>query len=129
MTGIPVQTGYGWKSLQVCLIDTNFRCIPLTEPINVKPSLALDENIRRKMHEVFMYRWSVFHVPIHSAAFAMDRHFCQRQMDAGIKKDIWSVMEDFSKTPEGEDFSKMKAQYTMFVDVVSSKQVCVSVPP
>jgi len=28
MTGIPVQTGYGWKSLKVCLIDSNFRPLP-----------------------------------------------------------------------------------------------------
>ena len=40
-----------------------------------------------------------------------------------VKKDIWSVMEDFSKTPGGKDLSKMKAQYEMFVDVVVSKQV------
>jgi hypothetical protein len=100
-----------------------------SEPINVKPGLALDRNIRRKVHEVFMHRWSAFHAPIHSAIFAMDRQFCQRQMDRGIKKDIWSVMEDFSKAPGGKDFSKMKAQYVMFVDVVASKQVCVSVSP
>jgi len=36
-------------------------------------------------------------------------------MDEGIKKDIWSVMEDFSKAPGDKDFSKMKTQYTMFV--------------
>jgi hypothetical protein len=48
-------------------------------------------------------------------------------MDEGIKKDIWSVMEDFSKVPGGKDFSKMKTQYTKFVDVVVSKQVCVSI--
>ena len=48
-------------------------------------------------------------------------------MDEGIKKDLWSVMEDFSKTPGGKDFSKMKTQYVMFVDDVASKQVCVSI--
>jgi hypothetical protein len=48
-------------------------------------------------------------------------------MDEGIKKDIWSVMEDLSKVPRGKDFSKMKAQYAMFVDTVASKQVCVSI--
>ncbi len=41
--------------------------------------------------------------------------------------DIRSVMEDFSKAPGGKDFSKMKAQYSMFVDAVASKQVCVSI--
>jgi hypothetical protein len=46
-------------------------------------------------------------------------------MDAGVKKDTWSVMEDFSKAPGVKDLSKTKAQYEMFVDVVGSKQVTV----
>ncbi len=74
--------------------------------------------MRKKMHNVFMSRWSVFHDPIHSAAFAMDKQFCRREMDEGIKKDIWSVMEDFLKAPWDKDFSKMKSQYVMFVDDV-----------
>jgi hypothetical protein len=44
-------------------------------------------------------------------------------MDAVVKKDIWSVMGDFSKAPGGKDLSKMKTQYEMFVDTVVSKQV------
>ena len=44
---------------------------------------------------------------------------------SGVKKDIWSVMKDFAKTPGGKDFSKMKSQYQMFVDTVGSKQVTV----
>jgi hypothetical protein len=46
-------------------------------------------------------------------------------MDTGVKKDIWSVMENFSKAPGGKDLSKMKTQYEMFVDDVDSKQVTV----
>jgi hypothetical protein len=46
-------------------------------------------------------------------------------MDAGVKKDIWPMMEDFSKAPGGKDLSKMKAQYEMFVNAVGSKQVTV----
>ena len=46
-------------------------------------------------------------------------------MDEGVKDDIWSVMEDFSKAPGGKDLSEMKAQYDMFVDTVGSKQVTV----
>jgi hypothetical protein len=84
---------------------------------------GLDEVMQKKMHNFFMNRWSVFHVPIHSAAVTMDKQFCRREMDERIRKDIWSMMEDFSKAPGGKDFSKMKAQYTMFVDVVVSKQV------
>jgi hypothetical protein len=55
------------------------------------------------------------------------KQFCRKEMDEGIKKDIWSVMEDFSKAPGDKDFSKMKTQYVMFVDVVISKEVCVSI--
>ena len=51
-----------------------------------------------------MRRWSVFHVPVHSVAFATDRQFCRGEMDDGVKKDIWSVMEDFSKEPGGQGF-------------------------
>ncbi len=46
-------------------------------------------------------------------------------MDPDVKKDIWSVMEDFSKAPGGKDLSKMKSQYDMFVEAVDSKQVTV----
>jgi hypothetical protein len=42
---------------------------------------GLDEAMRKKMHNVFMSRWSVFHDPIHSAAFATDKQFCMREMD------------------------------------------------
>ncbi len=46
-------------------------------------------------------------------------------MNAVIKKDVWSVMEDFSKTPGDKDLSKMKAQCEMFMDDVVSKKVTV----
>jgi hypothetical protein len=32
-------------------------------------------------------------------------------------------MEDFSKDPRGQDLSKMKSEYAMFVDGLGSKQV------
>ena len=44
-------------------------------------------------------------------------------VDHGVKKDIWSVMEDFSKAPGGQDLTKLKSQYSMFVDDLGSKQV------
>ena len=46
-------------------------------------------------------------------------------MDTVVKKDIWSAMEDFSKSPGGKDLNKMKTQYEMFVDDVGSQQVTV----
>ena len=45
----------------------------------------------------------------------------QLTLDVGIKKDIWSVMEDFAKASGDKDLNKMKTQYQMFVDDVSSK--------
>jgi hypothetical protein len=51
--------------------------------------------------------------------------YLNQDMDAGIKKDIWSAMKDFAKAPGGKDLSKMKVQYQMFVDVAVSKQVTV----
>jgi hypothetical protein len=41
---------------------------------------------------------------VERAAFAMDRQFCRRDIDASIKKDMWSVMEDFANAPGGKDF-------------------------
>ena len=70
-----------------------------------------------------MSRWSAFHAPIHSAAFAMDKQFCRREMDHGVKKDIWSVMEDFPKVPGVQDLTKLMSQYSMFVDALGSKKV------
>jgi hypothetical protein len=79
---------------------------------------GLDETILTKLHNVFMSRWSVFHAPVHLAAFSMDRQFCRRD-------NIWSVMEHFAKDPGVKDLSKMKTQYQMFVDDVGSNQVTV----
>ena len=56
-----------------------------------KPIKGLDEALRKKMHNVFMSRY------------------------------VWSVMEDFSKAPGGQDFSKLKSQYALFVDALGSK--------
>ena len=46
---------------------------------------GLDETIRTKVHNLFMIRWSDFHAPVYSVAFVMDRQFCRRDMDTGVK--------------------------------------------
>jgi hypothetical protein len=71
------------------------------------------EEILKKIHNVFMTRWSDFHTPIHSDTFAMDKQFCRKEVDEGIKKDIRSVMEDFSTDRGDKDFSTMKTQHVM----------------
>jgi hypothetical protein len=83
----------------------------------------MDETIHTKVYNVFMSRWSVFHDPVYSSDFEMDRQFCWRDMGTGVKKDIWLLIEDFGKDPGGKDLNKMKTQYQMFVDNVDSKQV------
>ena len=60
-----------------------------------KPIKGLDETMCKKIHNVFMSRSSDLNSLIHSDAFAIDKQFCRREMDHGVKKDIWSVMEDF----------------------------------
>ena len=71
-----------------------------------------------------MSRWIAFHAPVHSAAFAMDRQFCRREMDDGVKKDIWSVMKDFSKAPGGKDLSKMKSTAVCYVWQCNVRRCC-----
>jgi hypothetical protein len=42
-----------------------------SEPID-----GLPEPTRRKLHALFMTRWNVFHTPVYSAYFNMDKAFC-----------------------------------------------------
>ena len=35
-----------------------------------------------------MIRWSIVHPPVQSTDFVMDRQFCRRDVDTGVKKDI-----------------------------------------
>ncbi len=53
-----------------------------------KPIKGLDETIHTRLHNVFMRRWNDFHPPVHSAVLVMDRQFCRRDMDVGVKEDI-----------------------------------------
>ena len=46
-----------------------------------KPIKGLDEALRKKMHNVFMSRWSAFHAPLHSAACAMDKQLSQAEFE------------------------------------------------
>ena len=56
-----------------------------------KPIKGLDEVMHKRMYNVFMNRWSDFHAPIHSAAFAMDKQFCRREMDHQSMLCLWMV--------------------------------------
>ncbi len=63
----------------------------------------------------------------------LNKHNGQPILSEGVGRkeqeehEIRDVPQDFLKTPEGEDFIKIKSQYVMFVDVVTSNQVCVSI--
>ncbi len=59
---------------------------------NISKTTTVKERVVTKCAESQTYgtisRWSDFHVPIHSAAFAMDKQFRRREMDDGIKKHL-----------------------------------------
>ena len=66
-----------------------------------KPINGLTETIHKKLHNVFMSRWSAFQDPVHSVVFALDRNFCRRDMDDGVKKAGVSSVFAFFEVSEG----------------------------
>ena len=46
-----------------------------------------------------------------------------RWITGSRRVNIWSVMEDFLKAPGGQDLTKLKSQYSMFVDTLGATQV------
>ena len=74
---------------------------------------------------------SSFHTDVKELEYKdlLTNAFTQADHEMDMEKEIWSVMEDFSKSPGCKDFNKMKVQYVMLVDVVTSKQVCVLISP
>jgi len=87
-----------------------------------KPIEGLDDEIRKKMHEMFMLRWGAFHAPVMTAAFAMDRLYCRRPLDAEQKREVLAVMNSMSKAPGSPSFNKMKAEYSAFQQALGKQQ-------
>ena len=63
---------------------------------------GLPEATFRKLYVLFMTRWNVFHTPVHSACFIMDKAFCHMQHDDAARKDLFQVMEAFSKVKDAD---------------------------
>jgi hypothetical protein len=72
-----------------------------SEPID-----GLPEPTCRKLHTLFMVRWNVFHAPVHSDCVIMDKASCHMQHDDAARKDLFQVMEAFSKVKDAD--GKMK---------------------
>ena len=72
--------------------------------------VVLIENVSWKCRQKSARTWRVTKT-LCSAAFPMDRQFCLRDMDAGIKTDIWSVMEDFAKVPGVKEKRNRKPKF------------------
>ena len=64
-----------------------------------------------------MDRWNVFHTPVHSACFIMDKTFYHMGHDDTVRKDLFQVMEAFSKVQDvdgkmvGPTFKTMKSEF------------------
>eukprot|EP00967_Tisochrysis_lutea_P134624 scaffold237995_cov41-Tisochrysis_lutea.AAC.1 len=52
------------------------------------PIEGLDEHIRKKIHNIFMARWTYMHVPVMTAAFRFDPEFCSRDFDSEETADV-----------------------------------------
>ncbi len=102
--------GDGWK-IQRCLLcvsATTGKVEPLLSwticvcKLYSEPIDGLPEPTCRKLHVLFMTRWNVFHAPVHSTCFIMDNIFCHMQHDDAARKDIFLVMEAFSKVKDAD---------------------------
>jgi len=93
-----------------------------------EPMDGLPEPTRRKLHDLFMARWNAFHAPVHSACFIMDKAFCRMQHDDAARKDLFQVMEAFSKVKDadgkmvGPAFKTMKSEFVAWQEAISAKK-------
>jgi hypothetical protein len=53
---------------------------------------GLEDNIRKKMHALFMARWEYFHVPMMTAAFRFDPEFSRREFDNNEVQEVRAVL-------------------------------------
>ena len=93
-----------------------------------EPTDGLPEPTRRKLHDLFIARWNAFHAPVHSACFIMDKAFCRMQHDDAARKDLFQVMEAFSKVKDadgkmvGPAFKTMKSEFVAWQEAISAKK-------
>ena len=75
-----------------------------------------------------MTRWNVFHDPVHSVSFIMDKAFCHMEHDDAARKDLFQVMEAFSKVKDangkivGPAFKTMKSEFVAWQEAISAKK-------
>ncbi len=65
---------------------------------------------------------------MHSACFIMDKAFCRMQHDDVARKDLFQVMEAFSKVKDadgqmfGPAFKTMKSEFVAWQEAISAKK-------
>jgi hypothetical protein len=56
------------------------------------------EEIRHKIHELFMARWAYMHVPIMTAAYRLDPEFARRKFSRDEQADVKTVLKKMATT-------------------------------
>jgi len=90
---------------------------------------GLDDDVRAKVHDIFISRWSAFHSPVFAAAYTLSPEFCRREVNAEIKKEVHTVMLDLVKLPGAPTKSNqdLKAEWSSFQMALGRNQVFDSV--
>jgi hypothetical protein len=83
-----------WDTLKLATLVLNPALVTLCYCDGMKGgTVSLLYNLLLELDKYYSKPIKGLDAPIHSVAFVMDKQFCRRQMDHGVKTDIWSVME------------------------------------
>ncbi len=121
------------KVSAVVLSDTNFwknldMCSNILEP--VLQALCVNDGMQGGTPAI-LYDLCLGldkHAPVHSSCFIMDKAFCLMQHDDTVRKDLFQVMETFSKVKDsdgqmvGPAFKTMKSEFVTWQEAISAKK-------
>jgi hypothetical protein len=57
---------------------------------------GLDDDIREKIHAMFMARWEYFHVPAMTAPYRFEPEFCRRSFDTSEKLEVTKALKQMA---------------------------------
>ena len=72
---------------------------------------GLDEDIRKKLHKIFMARWDYFHKPIFTAAYYLDPKNIHQKLSSSANADLNTVFRQMAT--EEHDIGSIMADYGM----------------
>jgi hypothetical protein len=78
---------------------------------------GLDDNIRTKIHAMFMARWEYFHVPAMTAAYRFEPEFCQPKFDPKEKLEVNKVLRQMAT--EEHPYAAIVTQLADYVEALS----------